>query len=169
MLFGFLHRVAIVVIDLKETIIFIVLHSYQICRRNVFLSSGMRTPTLGIHQWQDHSPWSVLLTLQHLPPLPLLQQKLLGQSWLLLVPRFLFQLPPQLRSLLLDFPVSFLGVLFTQQGKEPMFQPKELGLNPPPPQKTQKLLASKAVAKVIWIGGGRGVKNLLLLWLFPPL
>ena len=43
--------------------------------------------TLRIHLWQDHSPWSVLLTLLHLTPLPQQQQQLLGQSWLLLVPR----------------------------------------------------------------------------------
>ena len=38
-----------------------------------------------IHLWQDHSPWSVLLTLLHLPPLPQQQQQLLGGLWLLLV------------------------------------------------------------------------------------
>ena len=37
MLFGFLHRVAIVFIDLKETIIFIVLYSLQIFKTNIFL------------------------------------------------------------------------------------------------------------------------------------
>ena len=47
--------------------------------------------TLKIHLWQDHSPWSVLLTLLHLPPLPQQQQQLLGWLWLLLVPWFLFQ------------------------------------------------------------------------------
>ena len=36
MLFGFLHRVAIVFIDLKETIIFIVVYSLQIFKTNIF-------------------------------------------------------------------------------------------------------------------------------------
>ena len=36
MLFGLLHRVAIVFIDLKETIIFMVLYSLQICKTNIF-------------------------------------------------------------------------------------------------------------------------------------
>ena len=34
MLFGFLHRVTIAIIDLKETIIFMVLYSSQICKEN---------------------------------------------------------------------------------------------------------------------------------------
>ena len=36
MLFGFLHRVAIVFIDLKETIIFVVLYLLQIFKTNIF-------------------------------------------------------------------------------------------------------------------------------------
>ena len=36
MLFVLLHRVAIVFIDLKETIIFIVLYSLQIFKTNIF-------------------------------------------------------------------------------------------------------------------------------------
>ena len=92
------------------------------------------------------------------------QQQLLGWLWPLLVSRFLFRLPPQLRSLLLGLPVLFLGVLFTQEGKQPVFLPKELGLNPP--KRPQKVRARKAVAKVVRIKeGGRGVKNLLLLLL----
>ena len=102
------------------------------------------------HLWQDHSPWSVLLTLQHLPPLPQQQQQLLGRLWPLLVPRFLFQLPPQLRSLLLGLPVPLLGVLFTQHGKQPVLLPKELGLILP--KRPQKERARKAVA-------GRGGKR----------
>ena len=94
MLFGFLHRVAIVFIDLKETITFIVLYSLQIFKTNIFYFSArlkQRMTTLRIHLWQDHSPWFVLLTLLHLPPLPQQQQQLLGWLWLLLVPWFLFQ------------------------------------------------------------------------------
>ena len=33
---------------------------------------------MDFHLWQDHSPWSVLLTIQHLPPLPQQQQQLLA-------------------------------------------------------------------------------------------
>ena len=146
MQFGFLHSVAIVFMELKEIIIFMVLYSCQICKTNILLFSAMRTRTLGIHQWLGHSLWSVSRTLQHLSPLPQQQQQLLARSWLLLVPRFLFQLPPQPRSLSLGLPVPRPGVHFTQHG---MFGLKGLWLNPP----------QKAPATKCWKSCGKGGKN----------
>ena len=134
-----------------------VLYSCQICKTNIFILSAMRKTTVSIHQWQDHSPWSVLSTLQHLPPLSQQQQQqCLGRLWPLLVPLFL-QLPPQLRRLLLGIPVPLVGVPFTQNSKQTMFHPKQLGLNRHSPQKNQKSTSKNKR------GGKRG-KNLLLLW-----
>ena len=156
MLFGLLHRMAIVLIDLKETIIFMVLYSCQICKTNIFLFSVMRT-TLRIRQWKDHSPWSVLLTLLHLPPLPQQQQQLLGRSWLLLVPRFLFQLPPQLRSLLLGLPVPFPGGSFYSTQQRTHVPAKRAQVEPP--QKTPKTTSKESCGKGGKNKRGGGVKG----------
>ena len=68
---------------------------------------------------------------------------------------------------MLGVPVPFPGFLFNSHGREPLFWPKELGLNAP--KRPQKLRARKAVVKVVKIKGGEiGVKNmLLLLWALP--
>ena len=51
-------------------------------------------------------------------------------------------------SLLLGLPVPFPGVLFIQHAKEPLFGPKELGLNPPPPpQKTPEITSKESYGK----------------------
>ena len=58
---------------------------------------------------------------------------------------------------MLGLPVPFPGVLVIQHAKEPLFWPKELGLNPP--KRPQKLRARKAVAKMVKIKWGERGKE----------
>ena len=58
---------------------------------------------------------------------------------------------------MLGLPVPFPGVLFIQHGKEPLFWPKELGLNPP--KKTSEITSKESCGKDGKNKGGRMSKE----------
>lgn len=73
------------------------------------------------------------LTVYHLLPVPLPKQTqhLPGWQWLLLIPRYLFQLPPQLRGLLLSLPIFITQGLFTLLHKTPCSSKKSSSTRDP--------------------------------------